>query len=74
MATTTRIYSVTSPQGKRLVRAVSRHQAIGHVARSTFQVEVADSETLVELVGSGIKVEDIKEDHETKELSAGESV
>lgn len=57
----TRIYLVSSPQGLRLVRAVSRHQAIGHVARSTMKVEVATPETLVRLVGNGLGVEDAME-------------
>lgn len=55
-----RIYEVVNKENdkSRLVRATSRAQAIGHVARHLFVVAVPDQETLVNLVSNGTKVED----------------
>lgn len=54
-----RIYYVRHDTGTaRLIRADSRSQALGCAARQEFTIEVASQDTLVELIGSGIKVED----------------
>lgn len=54
----TRVYVVKPITGpKRLVRASSKSQAIGHCARSTFSAEVAGQDELIALAGSGTKVE-----------------
>lgn len=52
-----RIYVVGGPTGLRLVDAVTKQQAIAHVAHSTFNAAVASQHDLVELLGKGIKVE-----------------
>jgi hypothetical protein len=56
-----RIYEVKNKETGvcRLVRASSRAQAVGHVARNSFDVEVASQDTLVNVVGMGVKVEDV---------------
>lgn len=41
-----------------LVRAVSRAQAVGHVSRNAYDVQVATQEALVAAMGDGVKVED----------------
>jgi hypothetical protein len=74
MATPTRIYAVKSQTGLSLVRAVSKHQAISHLAKATFTADVADPELLVKLVSGGAKVEDARADHDTQELFPAESV
>lgn len=61
-----RIYVVGTPDGVRLVRATVRSQALTHVAQSDFTVRVASQEDLVEYLGEGIKIEDIR--HEQPEL------
>lgn len=55
-----RIYEVCNKEtdASRLVRAASRAQAVGHVARNLFDVTVADQEALVLAMTNGIKVED----------------
>lgn len=53
-----RIYVVSSGIESRLVRAPNRARALGHVARATLSVELADQETLVHLLGEGAAVED----------------
>ncbi len=58
-----RIYVITSisPDApKRLVRASSKAQAIGHCAKSTFSAEVASQDDLIELA-SKCKVETANE-------------
>lgn len=55
--TNTRIYLITDINNhKRLVRASSKAQAIGHCARKTFAAEVATQDDLVEHAGK-LKVE-----------------
>lgn len=55
----TRIYLVTDrdTKAKRLIRAGSHAQAIRHAAQSTFDIEVAGQDDLVELLESGQAVE-----------------
>ena len=58
MATSTRIYIVTSTDGAtRLVKATVASQAITHVAKNTFTAKVASQDDLVEALSNGIKVE-----------------
>ena len=65
-----RIYYVRHDHGKaRLIRADNRAQALGAAARSEFTIEVASQETIVELCGSGTKVENATE--KQVELSGG---
>lgn len=53
-----RIYIVgTSDNNVRLVRASSRHQALIHVAQTSFVVRKASQDDLVSAISSGVKVE-----------------
>jgi hypothetical protein len=65
MATKNRVYlvTVTEPEGKperRLVRAGNSAQAWRHVAESRIAVDLATQDDLIELAGSGVKVEEAK--------------
>ena len=61
MATSQRIYLVTTNEGKkRLVKATQRQQALSHVANSLFTVRVASQDDLVEALTSGTEVENYK--------------
>ncbi len=53
-----RIYVVSSGLESRLVRAPNRARALGHVAKATLTVELADQEALIHLIGEGVPVED----------------
>ena len=55
-----RIYRVinTETAAERLVRAQSQAQAIRHVVKETYRAAVAGQETIVELLTSGVKVQD----------------
>ena len=55
-----RIYVVGSPAGIRLVNAITRQQAIAHVAHSTINAHVASQMDLVELIARGVTVETVK--------------
>jgi hypothetical protein len=58
MATATRIYIVTGPDGTtRLVKATVASQAITHVAKNAFTAKVASQDDLVQALGNGVKVE-----------------
>ena len=58
---TQRIYIVETPNGDiRLVRASLRQQALSHVANSTFTVQVASQDDLVDAVTKGVTVESYK--------------
>lgn len=61
----TRIYVVTDtgaqPLRSRLVRASTRAKALRHVAENRFAVDVASQQTLVDLLGEGVAVEDASE-------------
>jgi len=61
----TRIYVVTDTGAQtfhgRLVRASTRAQALRHVVEPRFAVDVASQQTLVDLLGEGITVEDASE-------------
>ena len=56
-----RIYDVcdveATPPVHRLVEAASQAQAIRHVVSKRFIADVAKQQTLVELLGKGVKVE-----------------
>lgn len=53
-----RIYTVTGPGEKvSLVKAANQAQAIRHVARNTFQIEVASAVQVADLIVAGVKVE-----------------
>lgn len=61
MATTQRIYLVGTPDnGKRLVKASLRQQALSHVANSMFTIRVATQDDLVETLSEGVQVEQYK--------------
>lgn len=64
----TRIYCVSAGNGEidRLVRATSRSQAVGHVARRVYKSRVATQDDLVLAVGAGKKVEDATVETETE--------
>lgn len=59
MSTPTRIYVVkdTDLHSRTLVRASSQAQAVRHVTKSRFEVEVASQDTIVSLMEAGLKVE-----------------
>ena len=58
MATTTRIYLVTTSAGAaRLVKAAVPAQAITHVAKQLFSARIASQDDLVEALSNGVKVE-----------------
>jgi hypothetical protein len=58
---TQRIYIVGTPTGEtRLVRASVKQQALSHVANSTFTVQVASQDDLVQAVSNGVVVENYK--------------
>lgn len=54
----TRIYHVTDGLKDHLVRASTRAQALGHVARNTLKVELASQEALVHLIQQGTAIEE----------------
>lgn len=54
----TRIYHVTDGLQDHLVRAGTRAQALGHVARNTLKVELASQEALVHLIQQGTAIEE----------------
>lgn len=55
---TTRIYTVTAPDGSfRLVSANSQQAARNHVAKDTLKVAVADSRTTYDAAKRGFEVE-----------------
>ena len=66
MTTPTRIYLVTNIAGapERLVRATTQAAAIRHVVRTSYAANVAGQEALVDLVASGVKVEQAGQDDE----------
>jgi hypothetical protein len=64
MAADKRIYKVvqiTSPTTTevRLVRAANRIQAENFVASTTISAELASQDDMIELIGDGVKVEDV---------------
>ena len=64
---TQRIYIVGTPNGDiRLVRASLRQQALSHVANSTFTVQVASQDDLVDAVTKGVAVESYKAPEQTE--------
>jgi len=54
---TGRIYAVYHGTDARLVRAANRSQALAHVAKTAFNINVASQDDLVTLLGKGTKVE-----------------
>jgi hypothetical protein len=62
-----RIYFVgTSDNNIRLVRAVSRQQALMHVAHTSFVVRKASQDDLVSALTSGVKVENYRAPEQTE--------
>lgn len=62
MSSLTRIYLVTtSKKEQRLVRAATQAQALRHVARQEFKIEVPAQEDFAKVLIAGIKIEDAKE-------------
>jgi len=70
-----RIYvvSVKESQKKQLVRAESKAGALRHVAEKTMGAEVASQDDLVEMIGSGLKVEDAGKEEPESAPEAEES-
>lgn len=73
MTAQTRIYIVSptvplasGSDQRRLVRAGNSAQALRHVVEHTLQVSLASQADLVELVGAGVKVEDLKAETPTE--------
>ena len=63
-----RIYVISSlvPDApKRLVRAASKAQAIGHCARSTFSASLPSQDELFALAGKGVKIETANEESQS---------
>lgn len=56
-----RIYVVSTPAGKRLVRATSPAQAVRHASGSIITAKVAEQDEIAELCGGGMKVENAGE-------------
>lgn len=71
MPAPTRIYVVTNrgDDTQRLVRATTPAQAIRHVVRGTFGVAVAAQDTPVDLLQSGVTVEDAASEPEPAEAT-----
>ncbi len=61
----TRIYKVEGPNLSRLVRAVSRAQAIKFVTRGTYTAESASQEDIVHALSTGGAVEDATKEQES---------
>lgn len=62
-----RIYIVgTSDNNVRLVRASSRHQALIHVAQTSFVVRMASQNDLVDAITNGVKVENYRPPEQTE--------
>lgn len=57
MATATRIYLVKNETSKVLVKATSQAQALRHVVKAKFAVEVPNSSEVADLIVSGTKLE-----------------
>jgi len=56
-----RIYLAGTPDnGKRLVKASLRQQALSHVANSMFTIRVATQDDLVDTLSEGVQVEQYK--------------
>lgn len=60
MAVAERVYKVQQGETVRLVKAVNKTQALNYVARATITAEVASQADLIELLPTGIMVEDAK--------------
>jgi hypothetical protein len=56
-----RIYTVTTNDGPRLVKASTRQQALSHVAHAMFDIRVSNQDDLVTLIGKGVKVENFRD-------------
>jgi len=57
MATEQRIYIVTNGDNTHLVQAVSQAQAIRHIAGKTFDVRVAKTLDVAQLMSKGVMLE-----------------
>lgn len=59
MSNDTRIYVVERQDGSdtHLVRASSRHAALRHVVDGSYRTQLAEQDSLVHLLGLGVKVE-----------------
>lgn len=55
------IYKVVTPQGIRLVRAISKADSLDFVSKSILTSSLASQEELVELLTKGIEVENSKD-------------
>lgn len=62
-----RIYVVDTPEGRRLVRANLRQQAVAYVAAGMITARVASQDDLVSMLSKGVSVESAR-DPETQEL------
>jgi hypothetical protein len=72
MATTTRVYEVTNSfTGKsRLIEAAHPAQAIQRVISGHMDAAVPTQRRLIELLGTGVKVEGVQDDEATDEVAA----
>lgn len=70
------IYLITnrSTDAQRLVRAANKAAAIRHVAADTLGAQVASSETLVDLLQDGVRVETAGEPVDEQRDDSGEAV
>jgi len=66
----TRIYTVSDGNNERLVRATSRAQAIGHIARTTYKARVSTQGDLELHLTTGAKVEDATKADDDQEEQA----
>ena len=64
--TTKRIYAITDKvnHATHLIVATTQAQALRHVTRMQFDVEVASAMTVAEKMGAGLKVEDAGEEQQ----------
>lgn len=68
-----RIYYVTDSESRYLVRVHSPASAIRKAAEGQFKAEPASQETLVELLGNGIKILDAGVEQEDPPLTGNEA-
>lgn len=65
-----RVYHLTDGTSQWLVRANNKSQAIAFIVRSRIKVEVAEQDTLIDLVSKNFKVQDATAQDEVETESA----
>lgn len=58
MSKKTHVYKVTSNGKHRLIRALTKAQAIRHVANDTISAALAEQQDMFDLATAGVKIED----------------